>query len=102
MAVKNIDLGDKIKQIREKLGLNQHEFADFVSSFGHKVTYSAISHYEKNTRRPSYEILTAICILGNVSPSWMLDYNEEKISPKRAISSIEFKKPKKCLLLTNY
>lgn len=89
MIAENINIGSKVKQIREKLGLKQGEFADFVSSLGHKVTYSTISHYEKNKSRPSYEILIAICKLGNVSPSWVFDYEDNEVDPPGAISSVD-------------
>jgi len=46
-AMKNKDVPDLIKELRDKLGLTQEQFAQKVG-----VTFSTINNWEKGTRTP--------------------------------------------------
>ncbi len=48
-------IGEKIKEVRENLGISQSEFAGRIG-----VTASLVSQYEKAVKKPSAEILDSI------------------------------------------
>ncbi len=62
----------RIAQERKKLGLNQEELAAKVG-----VSQKSISKYERGTRRPNYETLTAMAKLFNVSVDYLLGTDNE-------------------------
>lgn len=57
----------KIIEERKKLGLSQEELAEKIG-----VSQKSISKYECGTRRPTYETLTAMAKLFNVSTDYLL------------------------------
>jgi transcriptional regulator with XRE-family HTH domain len=59
----NLTLGEKIKQIRKGLGLNQ---TDFAKELGFKFP-TAVSKFEDNTRTPDKNKLIKIAELGKIS-----------------------------------
>lgn len=72
-------LGERIKFLREKLGLNQ---ADFARKIGLKSAV-AISQYESDQREPDINKLLTISSLCNVNLDWLLtgegpQYREER------------------------
>lgn len=63
----------KITQERKKLGLSQEALAARVG-----VSQKSISKYERGTRRPTYETLTAMAAVFNVSLDYLLSNSNEK------------------------
>jgi len=66
------NLGDRIREIRERLGLNQSETAMRLGLGGP----AAVSKYEKNQREPEIAVLIKLSVLGNVSLDWLLTGKE--------------------------
>ena len=63
----------KITQERKRLGLSQEALAARVG-----VSQKSISKYERGTRRPTYETLTAMAAVFNVSLDYLLSNSDEK------------------------
>lgn len=63
---------------RKKLGLSQEDLAKKVG-----VSQKSISKYERGTRRPSYETLTAMANLFNVTIDYLL--NSDKMTPSEEL-----------------
>lgn len=59
-------IGDRIKEVRENLGLTQGEFAKLL--FIHRTT---LLMYEKSTRLPNIITLTKISQICDVSLDWL-------------------------------
>ena len=62
-----IELGAKIKELRNGRNISQSEFAELLG-----VTKSAVSSYENGTRLPSYEVLVKISRIFKVSTDYLL------------------------------
>jgi len=60
---KNIEMGRRIKRIRDSLGLNQTEFGGLLGG----LAASTISGYETGDREPKIKILKEIASLGEMS-----------------------------------
>lgn len=69
-----VTLGKKIKQIREKLKLNQAQFAQLLGF----ESPMAVSHYEKDKRVPDLNTLVKIAEMGNVSLDFFTGKEPEK------------------------
>lgn len=67
-----IELGNKIKALRNGRNIKQAEFADLLG-----VTKSAVSSYESGTRLPSYEVLIKIARIFRVSTDYLLGCSAE-------------------------
>lgn len=65
-------IGTKIKQLREGLGLNQTEFASMIG-----VSNSRISNWEKGINRPDVDLLSKICEVLHVSADDLLELNND-------------------------
>lgn len=63
----NVKLGEKIKELRNAKKMTQSELADRVG-----VTVSTISSYEVSDRQPSYDVLTKMSYLFNVTTDYLL------------------------------
>ena len=61
------NIGERLRQVRKKMDLNQSEFAD---AFG--VTLQTISRYERGTRVPDGDFLLVLKEQANVSIDWLL------------------------------
>ncbi|MCK9293510.1 MAG: helix-turn-helix domain-containing protein [Desulfobulbaceae bacterium] len=61
----NIEMGKRIKRIRDSLGLNQTEFGELLGG----LAASTISGYETGDREPKIKILKKIASLGEMSIS---------------------------------
>jgi len=61
------DIGIRIKEEREREGLSQKELAVKIG-----VKQNTISQYEKNVKRPSYEILVLLANYFGVSTDYLL------------------------------
>lgn len=55
-------LGNKIRQARKNAGLTQQELADKIG-----VTQAMVSYYEKDTKKPSVDVITKAASVLNVS-----------------------------------
>lgn len=60
-------LGNRIKMLREELGLKQEELANKIS-----VSPSAIGMYETNKREPNNELILRLADFFNVSTDYLL------------------------------
>ena len=67
-----IELGNKIKALRNGRNIKQAEFADLLG-----VTKSAVSSYENGTRLPSYEVLIKTARIFRVGPDYLLGCRAE-------------------------
>ena len=63
----NINVGEKIKELRTSKNMTQGELAAKVG-----VTTSAISSYEVSARQPSYDILVRMSKLFSVTSDYLL------------------------------
>ena len=70
-----IELGNKIKALRNGRNIKQAEFADLLG-----VTKSAVSSYENGTRLPSYEVLIKIARIFRVSTDYLLGCSAGNLS----------------------
>lgn len=68
-----ITLGNKLKMLREKLGLRQDDVAGYL-----KVNRQAISQYELDKNKPNRENLSKLAKLYNVSEAY-LKYEENTL-----------------------
>lgn len=74
-------IGDRIRQVREKLGLNQENFAK-------KLGFSqaaVVSKYEKG-RIPGKDVLDKIALMGQVSVEWLLHGSNTAEEPGEELS----------------
>lgn len=70
--------GTRIANERKKLGLSQEELAGKVG-----VSQKSISKYERGTRRPSYETLTAMANLFGVTVGYLLGNSDAELREGR-------------------
>lgn len=66
-------IGNKIKKLREELGINQEDLAKRIN-----VSASSVAMYETNKRQPNYETLTKLADLFNVSTDYLLGITTER------------------------
>lgn len=71
-----MNYGEKIKEIRESLNINQLDFAKKLN-----ISSTTLSSYETNRTVPGVDFLKKICDIFGVSPSWFLDI-ETKPKPQ--------------------
>lgn len=64
-------VGQNIKSLRKKKGLQQKELAAMIGQ-----TATSIMHYEKEDRKPSQEVIEKIATALNVSPTTLLDWDD--------------------------
>lgn len=69
-----VDFGDRLKELRKQIGLNQSELAEKMS-----VTKSVISYYENRERAPSPEILIKLASIFHVSTDYLLGLENEQV-----------------------
>jgi transcriptional regulator with XRE-family HTH domain len=72
--MKNIELGDNIRKIRELKGFSQQNLADEI-----KVDQKTISRIEKGDLSPKFDTLIAISKVLSVTLSQLLSFNESLI-----------------------
>lgn len=72
------DFGSLISSLRKEKGLSQEEFAAAIG-----VTKQTISNYERNTRKPTYEMLEAIADEFDVPMSFFLSDEEQRTKLRR-------------------
>lgn len=59
-------MNDRIRRLRETLGLNQTDFANKIG-----VQRSTVSNYEQGSRVPIDAVITSICREFNVNEVWL-------------------------------
>lgn len=79
----NDNIGDRIKNVRKILSIQQTEFAKEVG-----VSQSTISSYEKNQRNPPISVLKVIADTYNINLDYLLN-NEEPILLNQKIDNIK-------------
>ncbi|MDP4098942.1 helix-turn-helix domain-containing protein [Paenibacillus sp. P96] len=62
-----MDYGTRIAELREKRGWKQEELAQILG-----ITRAALSHYEKNRRKPDFDTLTILANLFGVSIDYLI------------------------------
>lgn len=75
------DFANRLKQLRTKLGLTQKEFSDKI-----KITASALSAYETNTKNPSIAVAKRISESFGVSIDWLCGLSD-KMSNENSIKT---------------
>ena len=60
-------IGNKIRKIKKELKLNSEEFAVNTG-----VSYRALTSYERNERKPSFEFMEALSKQYNVNLNWLI------------------------------
>ena len=63
-------LAEKLRQIREALGVSQHEMAQRLR---HRLEASNISRYKRERNKPPLEVLLAYARLASVSMEQIID-----------------------------
>ena len=66
-------LGDRLRKLRERKGLNQKEFAAKM-----KIPNQNVSNYERGFRQPDYETLEKFADFYEVSVDYLLGREEKK------------------------
>lgn len=66
-----MSFGKRLAKLREELKITQGELAEKVN-----VKYQAISRYERNEVKPSYEFIKKIAILFPEKINWLITGNE--------------------------
>ncbi|CAM2977729.1 helix-turn-helix transcriptional regulator [Paenibacillus sediminis] len=59
--------GNRIAELREQRGWTQEEVASLIG-----ITRAALSHYEKNRRKPDFEVLNKLADLFKVSIDYLI------------------------------
>lgn len=70
------DLGERLRQVRDGLGLSQPAFAEKLG-----VSKLTVLRYEHGEGRPDPEFLAGVCRLGGVSPDWLLGVGSPAPTP---------------------
>lgn len=66
-------ISDKLKEIREKTGMNKKEFADYLG-----VKYTTYNNYEVGSREPASDFLIMISKKFDISIDYIMGLSEEK------------------------
>lgn len=66
-------IGDKLKEIRERTGMNKKEFAEYIG-----VKYTTYNGYETGAREPASDFLILIATKFDVSIDYLLGVQCEK------------------------
>jgi len=76
--------GDKIATLREQFHLTQKELADEIG-----ITRAALSHYEKNRREPTYDILKKLATFFHVTTDYLLEKTANPITEPLSTNTIK-------------
>jgi len=74
-----MEIGERIKDLRSKLGITQTLLAKNAG-----LTSAAISQFEAGSRKPSFDALSKLASAFNVSTDFLLGKKEESPKPKLA------------------
>lgn len=72
----HLDIGKKIRLLRQKAGISQIDLAKIIG-----VSKSTMSNYERNYSTPDPEILLSIANYFKVSIDYLYDYDEKSSTP---------------------
>ncbi len=79
-------IGVKLKEIREKTGMNKKEFADYIG-----IKYTTYNNYETEAREPASDFLILISTKFDVSIDYLLGMQDTKdITHAYQLKSSEF------------
>ncbi len=67
MKVKKYEIGSRIRKYREERNMTQKQLAERIG-----VSNSRVSNWEQGLNRPDADILAAVCVALDVSPSLLL------------------------------
>ena len=73
-----LTLGEKVRQLREQMELNQTELGNELN-----MTQRKVSYLENNKYEPSIEDLKAICCFFNISADYLLGFSKNLPYPKK-------------------
>ena len=79
----NDNIGNRIKNVRKVLALQQTEFAKEIG-----ISQSTISSYEKNLRNPPVSVLKQIADIYNINLDYLLN-NEEPILLNEKVENLK-------------
>lgn len=88
---KKYEIGLRIKQIRENIGMSQRELANMLG-----ISVSRMSNWEQGINRPDADMIGALCSALEVSPSELLNVrltDEEFTGEERQIVKAYRSKP---------
>lgn len=89
-------IGSKLKEIREKTGMNKKEFAHYIG-----IKYTTYNNYETEAREPASDFLTLISKKFDVSIDYLLGLKEDSsIFHSYQLKSFEYEHIKKYRKLT--
>lgn len=89
-------IGSKLKEIREKTGMNKKEFAHYIG-----IKYTTYNNYETEAREPASDFLTLISKKFDVSIDYLLGLKEDSsILHSYQLKSFEYEHIKKYRELT--
>jgi len=77
----------RIQELRQARGLSLRQMAVELEKYGVKVSHNAIAKWEQekilgSTRLPSKEVISALCKLFNVKPSFLIEEMFGKVTSK--------------------
>ena len=81
----DINLGDRLRMLRQQKNLRQEQVADLIS-----VSKKAVSSYELGTRQPSYEILIRFANLYRVTTDYLLGNSSKKMIDASGLTNSEY------------
>lgn len=73
------EIGSRIRKYREESHLSQKQLAARIG-----INYSRVSNWEQGINRPDTDILAAICVTPDVSPSLLLGVPEDSQPPAKS------------------
>jgi transcriptional regulator with XRE-family HTH domain len=73
MVVEHMTFGERLKQLRLEYKLTQETLAEKL-----QIVKSTITKYEKNTRKPEFEILIKIADIFNTTTDYLLGRTEKR------------------------
>jgi transcriptional regulator with XRE-family HTH domain len=73
LALNPATFGDRLKQLRQESGLTQEELAEKL-----QIVKSTITKYEKNTRKPEFEILIKMADIFGTTTDYLLGRTDKK------------------------
>lgn len=68
-----MSFSDKIKELRNDQSLTQKEFSEKIG-----LSTASVIAYERGDKKPSFEVLTKIAEVWNVSLDWLCDIPQQK------------------------
>ena len=76
-------LGEKIRELRKKSGMTQHQLAQRLG-----ISSSAVGMYEQGRREPDNKTLLELCSIFDISSDYLLGKDEPVESGVREVSDV--------------